>query len=117
MTRARRASSAEGKTSSRSRFHHGFEDAHVTCASTKVSGQTHPDLRFSWIGMTSEQVRRRENHPGCADAALRAAVIDECLLHRAQSVASAGNTFNGRDGRVLGLKHRRQAAVDQLTVD
>src|ERR1700690_148125 len=57
----------------------------------------------------------RENHPRCADAALRAPAFQKSPLQAIQSLAGA-QSFDGNDVRIPGLQDRYETTVDQLPV-
>ena len=79
------------------RVEHRLEDPHVAGAAAQIAGRAPrgPPLR-SGSGMRDEQIDGREDHPRRADAALRAAALEERLLHRVQLVA-AGEAFDRGD--------------------
>src|ERR1051325_11652020 len=79
--------------SSLTRPHHRLENLHVSGTPAKIPRQTVANLSFSWMGVLLEQIHGRNDHSRCADAALRAAMFDEGLLHRMQLSLARRNAF------------------------
>ena len=68
------------------------------------------------LGVVLEERRRRDQHPGRAEAALDAAVLEEGRLERAQLVA-VREALDRRDLAALGLEREVRAAVHRLAVE
>ena len=58
--------------------HHGFENLHVARAAAKIACQSIANIGVGGIRITSQQIDGGHHHAGRADAALRAATVDEC---------------------------------------
>ena len=67
--------------------------------------------------MLLKQVHSRDDHSRCADAALRAAVFDECLLDCMQLSFAGRDAFNGLDVAILHLSDGHEATVNDLAID
>ncbi len=74
---ARSASCARGQP-------HGVEDLRVAGAAAEVAGERLADLVVRRVRAAPQQIGRRDDEPGRAEAALHRACVDECLLHRMQ---------------------------------
>src|SRR5437867_13438494 len=89
----------------RFRFFNGRENVRIRAATADVAA--HPLANFVIaVGMPFFYTRDcRANLPGCAIAALKSVLLDECGLHGMQLVA-IGESFNGRD--LIAFVHHRQ---------
>jgi len=67
--------------------------------------------------MLLKQVHGRDDHSRCADAALSAAMFDECLLDCMQLSFAGRDTFDGFDLAILHLRDGHEATVHDLAVD
>jgi len=67
--------------------------------------------------MLLKKVHGRDDHSRCADAALRAAVFNERLLHCMQLSFVRRNAFDRLDVATLDLSDRYQATVNNLALD
>src|ERR1700723_326566 len=94
---------------------HGLENFGIAGASAKISCERGAHFSFRWVQIVIEQIDRRENHSGSADAALRAAMRDECLLHGMKLLAIC-DAFNGANHRAFSLKNGDEASVHESTV-
>jgi hypothetical protein len=92
-----------------------FKDFHVSGATAQIAGQTHANLTLGWIWNSLKKIHRRQNHSGCADAALRAATFKERLLN-AMKLLAIGDSFYRRYLFAIGLKRRQKAAVYKFSV-
>ena len=68
------------------RFRDGFKNLDVAGAAAKISRKPFANLIHRRIGLLVQQVRSRQNHSRRADAALRAAALQECLLQMCPAV-------------------------------
>ena len=75
---------------------HGLDDAVVAGAAAEVAREADPDLVLGRRRVRGEQRRRRDEHPGRAEAALDAAELEERGLERRQRVA-VGEALDRRD--------------------
>ena len=67
--------------------------------------------------MLLKQVHGRDDHSRCADAALRTAVFDECLLDCMQLSFAGCDAFDGFDLAILHLSDGHETTVNDLAVD
>ena len=65
--------------------------------------------------VTPEQVNRRQNHAGRADAALRSAAFEKCILESTEFWVRR-DAFDRDDARSLRLRYGYEAAIDQRAV-
>src|ERR1051325_11348111 len=86
------------------RFHRA-KDGRVARASAQIPRESGLDLE---LGRTSLQRYCGENHPRCADAALRAAVLDKCILQRLADPGRA-RALDGYDATAFSVRPRRDA--------
>src|SRR5262249_38351228 len=98
------------------RIHYRLEDARVAGAAAEVAGERRADVGLGRVRRPLEQAHRREHHARRADAALRAAVLEEGLLDLGEP-ALVGEPLDGADVRAGRLTDRDQAAADQLAVE
>src|SRR4051812_45866968 len=61
--------------------HHRLEDFHVPGAATEIARESFTNGCVVEMRIPFQQTDSGDHHPGCADAALRAAALDEGLLH------------------------------------
>src|SRR5262245_44954908 len=97
--------------------HNRLEDLHVARAAAKIPGQSVTDFAVTRIWNSFEQIHRSHNHSGRTDAALCAAMFDECLLHGVQLSLTRRKSFDSHDRRARDLCDRHETAVDDLSVD
>src|ERR1043166_3471569 len=92
------------------------EDFHVAGAAAEIAGESLADVGLGRARRTFEEADGGEHHAGRADAALRAAALDQRLLHGVEALA-VGDTFDRRDPRALDLRDGDEATIDQLAVE
>jgi len=66
---------------------HGADDPVVPGAPAQVAGEGEPDLVLARVGVAIEQGLGRDQHPGRAEPALDAALLEELALERVQLLA------------------------------
>src|SRR5450631_2850651 len=97
------------------RLRHSFKNLDVSGTAAKVAGKPFPDLLDCGIRFSAQQMMGRENHPGCADAALRAPAFQKSFLQTVQALAGA-QSLDRNNVRIPGLEDRYEATVDQRAV-
>src|ERR1700742_539022 len=60
----------------------GREDAREAGAAAEIAGEAFADFSHGWMGISLEELGRGHQHAGGANAALRAAALEKCLLQR-----------------------------------
>jgi len=75
-----------------------------------------PDFLFGWIRIPVEQLVGHENEPRRAESALKAAALDERLLHWGQP-SSPGKVLNSHHLGAVDECSQKQAARDRIPVD
>src|ERR1700733_3017778 len=98
------------------RFHHALEDTGVSGAAADVAGECLANVGFLRLRYAIEELTGGEDHPGSADATLRTAVIDECLLDGGE-LGTLRQPLDRGHLAPADLRDRHQARVDQLAVD
>jgi hypothetical protein len=101
--------------------HHGqpdrVEDLLIPCAPTQVAGQSLADIGVGGYPRGAPQeVVGLHDQPGCAEAALHGARVDERLLHRVQPFGPARCGMRLLPGQALDRDHlaaSRLAGRDQ----
>ena len=101
---------------SRRRGGDGVDDLGVAGAAAEVAGDRLADVLVDRRAALVEIGAGRHEHARRADAALGAAVLQECLLERVQATGRR-EALDRQDRLALDLRQRHQAAVDDLTVD
>src|ERR1700737_3825141 len=79
-----------------------LKNLHVAGAAAKIAGHPFANIRLGWFRISLEQIYGRHNHTRRADAALRAAAFDECLLHRVKLILG-GDRFDGLNRSTFNL--------------
>src|SRR5262249_14059423 len=93
-----------------------LDDPLVARAAAEVAAQCVPDLLVARRAVAGEEIRRRQDHPRRAEAALEPVVLDERALDRVQ-FAVAPEAFDGGDLTSLGLPGENRAALRRPAVD
>jgi len=93
---------ASGVAHQSSAFLDGFDDILITGATTQITFQPLPDLRFVRITMVINQINGTHHHAGCAKPALQPMTGAKSLLHRVELI-SISQTLNGSDLSTLKL--------------
>jgi hypothetical protein len=96
--------------------HHRIKNLHVASAAAEISRQPIANVRFSRIRISFQQIDGRQYHTRRADAALRAAAVDEGLLHSVQLIAGR-NAFDSLNGCAFNLCNWNQTTVDDPAID
>src|ERR1035438_6814922 len=94
---------------------HRFKDAHESGAAAEIACKPFANLRHAGVWIALDKLRGSHQHSRRADAALRAAAIEERLLNR-MKLAICCQAFNCLNIGALVLQHRHQATVYQLAV-
>ena len=95
---------------------HRLADLLVAGAAAEVAGESLADLLVARRGLALEQVDRRDEHPGCAEAALHGAGLDEGPLDSVE-LASGGERLHGSHRPAGGLDGGDEAGADDLAVE
>jgi hypothetical protein len=95
---------------------HGFENLHIPGAAAQISRQSVSNVCLGWFWISFQQIDGRQYHPGSADAALRAAAINEGLLNSVQLIASR-NAFDSLNRGAFNLSDWNQATVNDPAID
>ena len=111
---ARKISSARPRFGESSE--HGLENFGIAGASAKISCERGAHFSFRRVRTAIEQIDRRKNHSGSADAALRTAVRDERLLYGMKLLAIC-DAFDGANHGSVSLQDGDEATVHELTID
>ena len=99
------------------RSHNGFKNLHVSRAAAKIACQTISDLSLTRTWNSLEQIHRGQHHTGRANAALSAAMFDECLLDCVQLAITWRNSFDCFDRGATNLGNGNETTVDDPSVD
>src|SRR5439155_11656803 len=91
------------------------DDVHVARAAADVPLDRPADVRFRRLRRVGEEVRRAEQHPRRAVAALEAVLVRERSLERRQ-LPVRGEAFDGDDLRPVGLDGEEHAALHRASV-
>src|ERR1039457_1443732 len=94
----------------------GFDGLAVTGATAEIARQRVADVVLGGMGVVFEQRLGVQDHSGCAEPALRGAVIEEGFLYRIKLIA-VGNAFDGQDLAAIGLCCKHEAGIDGLVVE
>jgi hypothetical protein len=98
------------------RVHHRLDDFLVAGAAAQHAAERIAHLRFARVFSAREQVARRHQHAGGADAALRGAVTMKGALQLRHRLA-AREPFDRDDRAALDLGERREAGTDLAAID
>ena len=101
----------------RCEIQHRLDDLAVAGAAAQHAAERILHLRLARGGDAGEQVGRRHQHRRSADAALRRAVPEKCLLQRRQSAILGRQPLDGRHRPSLDARHRDQAGAALPTVE
>ena len=94
----------------------GVEDLLIAGAAAEVARERLADLVVARIRAAGEQVRRRDDEPRRAEAALDGARLDEGLLHAVQA-AALGQALDGDHLVAVGLGGEHEAGADEPAVE
>ena len=93
------------------RLLHGFHDVLIAGAPAQVAGEALRGYRPRSDSADVSAARvRRQQHPGCAEAALQAVLIPEALLQRVQRAAWC-QPLDGEDLVAVGLRREHRARL------
>ena len=95
---------------------HGLDDVVIAGTAAEVAGETVSDLGLGRAWVLLEQVVRRHDHAGCAEAALEPVHLPEAFLKRVQ-VAVGGETFDRGYLSAVGLDREEGAGLDRGAVE
>jgi hypothetical protein len=98
----------------RSRLH-GLHDALVAGAAAQHGGEALTDLGLGGTGIGLEQIERREQHAGRAEATLKAVVLVKSLLERVQRAVRA-KSLDREELHPVRLNGQHQARAGRLAV-
>ena len=97
-----------------------------TAIELTVNGESHKlevfpmarlsDVGFGWRGIALQQIDRGQDHSGCTNTTLRAAVIDKCLLHYMKLIAG-GDAFDGGDVCAINLSDWHETGIYDLPAE
>src|SRR5271165_1903120 len=94
-----------------------LDDVVIAGAAADVAFEPVADRRFVEMrALAIDEVDRRHDHAGRAEAALKAVVVLKRLLHR-MKLATLREPLDRRDMRTLAACRQRRAALDRLAVD
>ena len=82
------------------RFLNRSHNIHIPRATTNVTRDSLTDFVFIGGRIIVQQLQNAQNHPWCAEPALKAVMPDERFLHRMQS-SSIDNAFNCKYRRAV----------------
>ncbi len=98
-----------------SSIHHRSDDLAIAGAAAEDAAQGILGFGLGWIGVAVQKRCRRDEQAGCADAALRRAMVEERGLQRRQS--AVGETLDRGHHGASGRSRRHQAGADGFAVD
>src|SRR5882672_9861834 len=93
-----------------------IKNLHIARAATKIPSKAIANVGLSRVRISFEEIYGRHHHTRCADAALRAAAINERLLNCVQLIPSR-DAFNRFDCCAFNLSHGHETTVHNSAVD
>ena len=97
-------------------IHDGVDNLGIACTAAQHAADGILDLVAIRRRGVAKQRRRRHHHAGGADAALRRAMPQKCLLQTRQRAVRTGKRFRGFDMPPLDLAGRHQTGTDRAAI-
>src|SRR5436190_18227255 len=94
----------------------GLDDVVVARAAAEVALELVANLLLRGLGIALDELRRRHDHAGSAEAALQAVLLPEAFLDRVE-LAVLGHPFDGRDLGAVGLDRKHGAGLHRLALE
>ena len=99
-----------------SHIQYGFDDCEIARAAAEHTAQRILHSGTIWRRIAGQQIHRRHDHAGRADAALCRAVTGETLL-QSDAKSALANTLDGLDALARDLRDRHQTGAGLLAID
>jgi hypothetical protein len=93
----------------------GGNDVLIPRAAAQIAFEAVPDLLFRRIRIPAQELARRQDHSGCAEAALQAVFVPESPLHGVEA-SIRGQPFDRGDLDSIGLNRQQRAGFHRLVV-